>query len=502
VATWGTSSQIPTINDDVFLEGNIVRIDSTSINSAVARTIQNRALSPNTALNGTTPHIYPGIKVSASAGSGYVNVTTGSTTINITSSIIYSGQGTTSTGTITITTGSATTIINISGSIDNTFASTNGTAIFSNVRITCSVNGNIYTTKNVTGAYGIWFNTSTTANSLLNITGSITHKTSLQTADSYALYMQGTIGGKLNISGNIINDSYTTTTILASNANSAFITITGSIYQNNRSSVIFLTNTAANPITCSINGDVYSNGYASFGFSALYFTGGTQTVLLNINGNLYDNIAYYNTVIGGTSTLVRFFHSGSRTINTTNFSQATLNPPGTILSPGSGLPITSSVRSGSKYGSSLEYSGSMVVPSANNVRYLTLVDTGSGLVYVPETGSVRSSVTSSQTNNVNSTGSIIIPSSSNVLTGIIFNTGSVGTYASIDQYWNTSSAVVSQTDSIGYVLSSSLNVPFGSITGSIMSDLSNLNTTSNTVKRMQNIATTSSTNYQFSSSIS
>jgi hypothetical protein len=314
--------------------------------------------------------------------------------------------------------------------------------------------------------------------------------------------MQGTIGGKLNISGNIINDSYTTTTILASNANSAFITITGSIYQNNRSSVIFLTNTAANPITCSINGDVYSNGYASFGFSTLYFTGGTQTVLLNINGNLYDNIAYYNTVIGGTSTLVRFFHSGSRTINTTNFSQATLNPPGTILSPGSGLPITSSVRSGSKYGSSLEYSGSMVVPSANNVRYLTLVDTGSGLVYVPETGSVRSSVTSSQTNNVNSTGSIIIPSSSNVLTGIIFNTGSVGTYASIDQYWNTSSAVVSQTDSIGYVLSSSLNVPFGSIIGSIMSDLSNPNTTSNTVKRMQNIATTSSTNYQFSSSIS
>jgi len=506
ISTWGIANALPTINDYVYLHNRNVILDANATQSIKAALISNDALTPGY-------NISPTAKISSSAG-GLISCSlancTGSNSINITASW-WAGTPTATaatalifqtftaasrntiniSGSITCLAGSGTTpqniqhfifggpssSINIIGDIKNDQC----TVLYANASfITCSIFGNI------TNFGGITYLAQSALNGLsITVTGSITNlSNSNLTTPAYnnsAISMGG--GG-------------------AGAAMNGFrIIVSGSIISQFSSPVIWVNSTGIAPTgSTTIIGDVYAGP-----FSPAYINGTPGTLnnasqSLTIFGNLYSHpltgtpaVASPRLILTGSSTITL-----NQTYGTTSSfatSSANFNT--------SYYPATTNVRSGSKYGDGTNVSrtGSMIVPSVNDVRYGVPTETGSGLVFIPVTESVRLGVTSSQTNNVNSTGSVIIPLVSDVLLGAFVNTGSAtGSYGTITETWNFPSSSLTASGTVGEDIKLSLDTNIGSITGSTLTELNNPNTIYSIAKRLQNIATTSSIIYQFSSS--
>jgi hypothetical protein len=88
-----------------------------------------------------------------------------------------------------------------------------------------------------------------------------------------------------------------------------------------------------------------------------------------------------------------------------------------------------------------------------------------------------------------------------VLLGAFVNTGSAtGSYGTVSDIWNFPSSSLTASGTVGEDIKLSLDTNIGSITGSTLTELNNPNSIYPIAKRLQNIATTSSIIYQFSSS--
>jgi hypothetical protein len=478
ISTWGIANALPTVNDYVYLHNRNVILDTNATQSIKAAVISNAALTPGI-------NISPLAKISSSAGgtiSCSLSSRTGSNAIIITSSLYASASLFQTFGT------QVSNSINISGNLTSIGA---GFAINQNVGTSATYNivGDVMAiggrSINIAG---------NTLTSSINIKGN--------------LYV--------NAAGNCIISNATSTTVL--------LTITGSVYYlrgggNISQAAILL---QGNRNVTNISGSVYSGmgNFTSTDSPAAIIDKSTTGGSINVIGNVYAGrnapgiivtsnagptvTVYgnlYNNEINGVQAVVcsKLIVSASSQLNL----YTTANQTSSFAS--GSIPITypsvNDVRSGVEFGVTPLQTGLMAVPSANDVRYGEPTDTGSGLCFVPVTESVRLSVTSSQTNNVNSTGSVIIPLVSDVLLGAFVNTGSAtGSYGTVSDIWNFPSSSLTASGTVGEDIKLSLDTNIGSITGSTLTELNNPNSIYPIAKRLQNIATTSSIIYQFSSS--
>ena len=479
ISTWGVANTLPTTSDYVYLHNRNVILDTTSTQSIKAALITNEALTPGI-------NISPLSRISSSAG-GLISCSlasrTGSNAIIITASLKSSASLFTSLA------GFSNNNINISGNLTSTAA---GFAISHNVGASNTYNikgyltaaggtvisiagntntqsfnieGNLYVNA---GGYCILSNT-TTAATILTLTGSVYYTRGGGNTSGAAIFLPSA-PNIINISGSIYSGM--------GNFTSTNVTVPAAI----------ISNTAGGSIT--IIGDVYAGRNAP-GIYATNAAGPTVTVY----GNLY------NDPINGISAVVspKLVVSASSQLSIyTTANQTSSYASGSIPIT---YPSVNDVRSGVEFGVTPLQTGLMNVPSANDVRYGEPTDTGSGLCFVPVTESVRFGVTSSQTNNVNSTGSVIIPLVSDVLFGAFVNTGSAtGSYGTVSDIWNFNSSSLTSSGTVGEDIKLSLDTNIGSITGSTLTELNNPNSIYPIAKRLQNIATTSSIIYQFSSS--
>jgi hypothetical protein len=171
--------------------------------------------------------------------------------------------------------------------------------------------------------------------------------------------------------------------------------------------------------------------------------------------------------------------------------------------PAGTFPNANNVRLGTDNGNGS--TGTVQIPNRNDVRFGVSVDDGSGntttgLMVVPSPNDVRKNifVNTASISGVQATGSMIVPTVSQVRLGVLVDSGS-GTFQGISDFWNFLTSSITTPGSIGALITSSLNVKAGSITGSFIAELDNTSSTSPTVKRLQNSSTVQTTGDQLSS---
>jgi hypothetical protein len=476
ISTWGIANALPTVNDYVYLHNRNVILDTNATQSIKAALITNDALTPGI-------NISPLAKISSSAG-GLISCSlasrTGSNAIIITASFLTNttnnlfntispalSNSITISGSLTGLSGGYTinhtvgggTIYNIIGDITaGGFRVINSSV----AATTFNVTGNLYS---YTGGC-IYTNG---ANSTINLTGSVYYlrpggndsKAAIQMAALTTLRITGSVYTGIGQTQPLVA---TSCAVLDESNALGSITITGNVYSGRNTPGVIVTSAAGSPVV--IYGNLYNN-----------IVNGTQAVACSkLTISASSQLSLYTT-----------------TNQTSSYASGSISYT---------YPSVNDVRSGSVYGVAPQYTGLMNTPSVNNVRYGTSVDANLlGTVYIPPTESVRLSVTSSQTNNVNSTGSVIIPLVSDVLLGAFVNTGSTtGSYGTVSDIWNFPSSSLTASGTVGEDIKLSLNTNVGSITGSTLTELNNPNSIYSIAKRLQNIATTSSIIYQFSSS--
>lgn len=313
-----------------------------------------------------------------SANSGFAFRITGSNTVYMSGSIqgndVTSGNGTvqiTNGGTLYIT-GSISSGVGGGGVTDNYgILITTGSAF---IRGNLRTNGD---TGNTAGAC-VFIN-----NGTASIAGN------LYSAINHAPIAIGAGNAQVNFSGSafILGTSTGNMQVQTRGANTGVLNYIGPVIGNNNAGI----GLGAGTMTVNITGSVYSVG-ASSGISS------TVASTININGLITAN----NNAPGVSST------STSATVRVTGpliTSQNNINPvyspkiqliststptytletdtfPRDVIfydaSYTSSLPSQTNVRSGSLYGGSNEFSGSMIVPSTSSVRYGVPVDNATG----------------------------------------------------------------------------------------------------------------------------
>ena len=379
LATWNGGLTLPTASDDVFRNTYTVTIDQ-NINVS---SISNRA--SGSAVVGGNYISTNGISITASrttagivsANSSAVLIVTGSHVVYISSSIqggdVLNGYGVrvTNGGTIYVT-GSVSSGVAGGGSTDNYgILITTGSAF---------IQGNLRTNGDVGNSAGacVFIN-----NGTASIAGN------LYSATNHAPIAIGAGNAQVNFSGSafILGTSTGNMQVQTRGANTGVLNYIGPVIGNNNAGI----GLGAGTMTVNITGSVYSVG-ASSGISS------TVASTININGLITAN----NNAPGVSST------STSATVRVTGpliTSQNNINP---VYSPKiqliststptytletdtfprevtfydtsftSSLPTQTNVRSGSLYGGSNEFSGSMAVPSTSSVRYGVPVDNATG----------------------------------------------------------------------------------------------------------------------------
>jgi hypothetical protein len=372
-AIWnnGATLGLPTASDDVYASGRIVTIDQ-NINVLSISTGTS-----GSAVNGGTFVSTNGIAITASRASFGVSAGT------LSSALLVTGSHT----------------VYLSGSVRGGAA--NGTQGIQIVN-----NGNLYVTGSVTGgtvavlAYGIFNNagrleilgninggSATTShgvaisNGVTIITGNLIGSTNaapiVTTAGSGSLTITGstiittTIGqstgvyinggtGTVNILGNI--QAYNVAGI--SMLSAATINMTGSLTAGYAAAGI----SSAVASTINVSGSIV----ASNGFPGISSTSTTATV--RVTGPLISSQNNINPVFSPRIQLV----SNSTPTYTLEIDTFPREVTFYDTSFTSSLPTQSNVRSGSLYGGTNQFSGSMIIPSASNVRYGVPVDTVTG----------------------------------------------------------------------------------------------------------------------------
>jgi hypothetical protein len=435
-ATWndGGVLGLPTASDVVSPNQLRVTVDTnitvTQLTSARSGSINIQGGGVFVLNDGVTITAYgtgslPGIWPYAPQASGSLLLISQSNSAIISSSMRMPGTytgGTGGFGNMLFMTGSSN--ITVSGSISGVaYASSNGWATQHSSTGTLRIFGNVEGAPglgSVNGANGI----TTTAAGITNITGDVYHHNFTANAANNPINMQ-TATHTLIITGSVYQGDFSQVTINNSSGNSNIfisgsligrttgatatifkattgnITVIGNIIgQSAGGNNIFHTSTGLPAGTITISGSIEKRG-AGIPIST---TGPATTI---VTGNLFYSGSITGPFISSTSTsgLVRVTTMGA---GFNNFNPiyspkiqliSTSTPTYTLQSDifprnvtfydvafTSSLPSQTNVRSGSTYGGSNEFSGSMIIPSASNVRYGVPVDntTGSATSITPQ----------------------------------------------------------------------------------------------------------------------
>jgi hypothetical protein len=287
--------------------------------------------------------------------------------------------GKSSTGTITITG-------NLIGTSGAALSSTNGNTILTGNVIggtgggghgILQTAGNVTVTGNVTGGtstsiHGISL---TGAASQFTINGDVRGGSA---SSAHGINFGGTLGtvngnvtggggsgargistdtGGVNVTGNIIGNSASNGIVIAANS-----TIVGNIFGGGANSGIS-SGSSNNSLTVTVTGDVYASTTQS-GIALV----GTGTQVVNLTGNMYNTLGRSaiwcpNVFISNTATTLWRMDTGGGNYKFLYSADSTPN-----------LPATTNVRNGVTFGPALSLTGTMVVPSASDVRENVPVD--------------------------------------------------------------------------------------------------------------------------------
>jgi hypothetical protein len=472
VGTWGPANSLPDVTDEVYLDGKSIYWDYATSEQPLFTTQPIKAkFITNRARTGTP----------STAASGSISCSIAGVVYNITSSFILgSGSATTfpsTTGLINLNSGAHSLTLNISGNID-----ARSSSVADNTRAVISANA------------------TDLGNFKINIVGNV-----YSGAVGSGIYLSSNFyGGVITVYGNVFNSgsgygilciqrgttviitgsvqsSGSNPTILAGNSSNdttAQIIVSGSVSVSNSAPTTGSAPALSFGTTVLSEGRIIGNvtaGASSSAVGSLSFT--PTNHIWYVYGSLISDPTNSRTPIYGGSVYV----SQSYTINNTDGTT-------TLLIPQSNpYPSITNVRLGSPaYGDSSQYNGSMVIPNVTDVRYSKLVNTGSatGSIRIPSSSDVRYGILF----DTGSIGTLIMPSSSFVSKSLVFDNGDVGTYDGIPDFWGFAVSSITTPGSIGALITSSLNVPLGSISASFINALDDPNTSSPTVKRLQNLA--------------
>lgn len=425
-AIW-SGSIIPTASDDVFTNNQTVTLDQ-NIN---VRSLQN--LPTGSAVGDGTFISTNGITVTCSVGiiaaSGSLFIVTGSDSVNISSSFSTTGTNPKSGSLLVRTTGT----VNIIGNVTASGAANSNTIIIQTpgiLTITGSLINNGATTA--TNAHGIFIITG----SSFTLSGSLIGTTSTSNFTNYNLRISGSCpvvitgsinGGRsqsvynqlnsqtVNIQGNCsVVSTGGSSTITIQHQAAGSMNINGNLYANGAGAVV--TNTGVGTLNVSGNltsdqaggnqpavitntstGTVIVTGSVTTGTTTAAITSTTAGTII-VNGPVYSNNGASGISSTSTAATVRVsgpLISSQNNINpvfspriqliststpTYEFQTDTFNRDVTFYDAAytSSLPTQTNVRSASLYGGSNEFSGSMIIPSASDVRYGVPVDNTTG----------------------------------------------------------------------------------------------------------------------------
>lgn len=245
-------------------------------------------------------------------------------------------------------------VISVYGDINMPVAST--TIITNTTNGTVNISGNCYGA--VSGSTGSIYLVNNTSTGIVNVYGDV--YASGRSVSSILGFINNASTGTINVYGNV-RGGISANTIAISNTSTGNINVYGNI-----SGGTFTGNTPAIYSTTAGFINVYGNCVAG-SYPALY---SSNTLATNVVGGLVFNTAStpyyaYNLKVTPTATTI--------TTTTTTGNTKIFTTSGYTY----GLPFSGDVRSGIKYGSVNEYTGSMVVPLKSSVKLGTLFDTGS-----------------------------------------------------------------------------------------------------------------------------
>ena len=519
-APWAAATTIPQPGDIVFLNGKIVTLPSSDYAVNVGG-ISAEIGSSNTF--GTTNVIVGGNIQGAAAGTWTYQITAsqgiiagtvsanalsmigpGATgqTINVTASKIDGTKYTNTAQGVLDGRLTNTTYNIVCDSIVGPGAGGVGIFFLFSGATTLNIRSNITGSSVTTGA-PIWIQSTGTNN--ITITGSL--KT---TSTGQVIYYNNTnLGGSINILGNI--DASTSTGAAINIGPNGGITINGNVTGGTLASAITFTNSSAT-LGITVTGNVTAGsgvvpaisntiavpitvtGTVTAGVNSPGIISTTSTGLVTVYGSIvnvngFQGVQSQRLILSSSAATAMAWTWQDTAGNNITYSPSTANIT---------YPDPAAVRQGASGQTSTGTSnGTLVVPAVTDVRETVSYDNGTktGTMRVPSYLDVRSGVAVDS-----GSGAIIMPTAAQVQSGVTFDSGSskTGTYDGVAAFWGYSTASMS-AGSIGALITQSLDVRIGTITGSLVTELDNTAITSNTVRRMQNAATVQTTGDQLSS---
>lgn len=375
-AIW-SGSLIPTSSDDVFTNTYTVTIDQNiNINS-----ISNRA--SGSAVAGGRYISTNGISITASRSAAAIVSATATAALTITGSDVVYISGSIQGGDVTngygvrITNGGT---LYITGSISSGVAGGGSTGNYGLLIST----GNAYIRGNLR-TNGDAGNTAAACVAIANGTASIVGDLYSATNHPPIYILAGNANVNFSGSAYILGTSTNNMQINIAGANSGVLNYNGPVIGNNNTGIGF-----AAAMTINITGSVSTRGTAAGIGSAVAST-------INVNGPIYAN----NSAPGLSSTSINATVRVTGPLISQNNYLAVYSPKIQLISNStpyyeiqsdsfgrdvffydaaytSSLPAQTDVRSGSLYGGSNEFSGSMIVPTTSSVRYGVPVDNTTG----------------------------------------------------------------------------------------------------------------------------
>lgn len=502
-STWATASTLPGSIDDVFLFGRNMTLDVTNINVQSLRNTTTGSISTS---GGTLTFSSASITYTVTASNGlYAQGTllangVAGQTINITGSQL---NGLAIAGSSYLINPLSNTTLNI---IAENVGS--GNAVGPVIYVTATGN-NIYLTGNQTGSTGaaIYIGLASANTCNIYITGSIQSRGSTN-AISYTntalgtLSILGNVNGSTGAAPSIGNGTATT-----NGGPGTALIINGNVNASNTAEAIRISSLVTPTVT--ITGDVTGNSIypaITYGVANNVTVTGTVTAGSSAPGIISTAAGALVTVFGKIVNVNGFQGVQSQRLilsssATQNMAWTWQDPAGNNItySPSTAnitVPPAGAVRNEVATGT-VGINGTLIVPADSDVKEGVQYDNGTktGKMRVPSYLDVRATVAVDS-----GSGAIIMPTEAQVQSGVTFDSGSskTGTYDGVAAFWGYSTASMTP-GSIGGLITQSLDVRIGTITGSLISELDNTATTSNTVRRMQNAATVSTTGDQLSS---
>jgi hypothetical protein len=462
-STWGTASALPTIDDDVYFDGKFIYANRYS------NPIRIKSLSGQSR---TSP-------AATFAGSLYLG------TLDSTIPFIIESTN----GFISQNSGTARSIITLAAENTNTAlhnpiiiitgsfvaSSTSGTFIQSNASVVQVRGGNLYIRGNISMTASA---ANMTAITLLNdmnviINGNLTGSTAVAGS---VVVRSAVTGSTITVNGNILSTTnQLTSPIITTTGPWSVINVNGNIETRGSASAILINTT--NPNYVIVQGDI--NGSSIGSAISASIASDTEVLVYGNVRNSGSRNAIFAPKVYVTSSALLTIATGSVVSATQSFFQQTSNYT---------YPAEWDVYQNVSYGNG--QTGTMTVPSSSNVRNAISYSSGSsisinntnGTCAIPSASHTRLGIL---VDTAPTAGLMVVPIASQVSNSFGFESYNVsGSYSGSTDFWATPHTTI--TTGIGALISQSLNVRVGSITGSLIGLLDT--DTSNTVTRLRSIA--------------